>query len=160
METMHPTVNQEPQSRAYSSESFRQHEPNRSRSRSPPSRHFNRTGEEYQELELAHKIKMLEELEWERAGTTRYDISGLPSRATEDVKCGPVRNDEGPPMPKKSILKKQSEPIMDTAIGIEVRNAGKDLQCFVHEDCFSIFFFGISAFMIVFMFLLIVVVLF
>ncbi|MGH0152384.1 UNVERIFIED_CONTAM: hypothetical protein FKN15_049539 [Acipenser sinensis] len=118
-ETMHPTVNQEPQSRAYSSESFLQHEPNRSRSRSPPSRHFNRTGEEYQELELAHKIKMLEELEWERAGTTRYDISGLPSRATEDVKCGPVRTDEGPPMPKKSILKKQGEPVMDPAIGIE-----------------------------------------
>ncbi|KAK1170979.1 hypothetical protein AOXY_G7949 [Acipenser oxyrinchus oxyrinchus] len=118
-ETMHPTVNQEPQSRAYSSESFRQHKPNRSRSRSPPSRHFNRTGEEYRELELAHKIKMLEELEWERAGTTRYDISGLPSRATEDVKCGPVRTDEGPPMPKKSILKKQGEPVMDPAIGIE-----------------------------------------
>ncbi|XP_041107879.1 uncharacterized protein LOC121316771 [Polyodon spathula] len=119
-ETMHSTVIQEPQSRAYSSESFQQHEPNRDRSRSPPSCHFNRrTGEEYRELELAHKIKKLEELEWERAGTRRYDISGLPSRATEDVKCGPVQTDEGSPMPKKSILKKPSEPDVDPAIGIE-----------------------------------------
>ncbi|MGH0167099.1 UNVERIFIED_CONTAM: hypothetical protein FKN15_052565 [Acipenser sinensis] len=87
----------------------------------------NDTSEGFRELVQARKRKEKEELERleqeiaqrEMAGTIGYGIPVLPVRSTEAAEFRQQQLDEGPPMPKKSILKKRVEPELDSALSIQ-----------------------------------------